>query len=194
MSRSSYYKVRKGRKADTAAENAVIKVFHENRSVYGTRKIKKELIKIGLCVSRRKIGKIMKKYNLVSKYTLKNKPKTQKTPVNEENIANVVDRNFHNRSVLEVVVSDLTYVKVAGRWAYVCLLFDVSCRRISTLLPLLSPKTHSLSGKPSTPLTVTYDSLTFSIPTAAASSTTKSLMIFSALSASRVPSLPKVRP
>ena len=130
MSRSAYYKEKTVKKIDTTAENAVIKIFSDNRCVYGTRKIKKELNKSGVRLSRRKIGKIMKKYHLISKYTLKNKPKTKKETVNEDKIDNLVGRQFQNRTVLEVVVSDLTYVKVAGKWAYICFLFDISCRRI----------------------------------------------------------------
>jgi len=38
----------------------VIEIFKSSRNNYGTRKIKVELNKLGLVVSRRKIGKIMK--------------------------------------------------------------------------------------------------------------------------------------
>ena len=43
---------------------------------------------------------------------------------------NVVDRKFDNRKVLEVVVSDLTYVRVNGKWNYVCLITDLHNREI----------------------------------------------------------------
>lgn len=55
----------------------------------------------------------MKKYDLVSNYTLKLAKKQRKSAVNEDNVSNIVNREFGGRKPLEVVVSDLTYVKVA---------------------------------------------------------------------------------
>jgi putative transposase len=72
----------------------------------------------------------MKKYELVSKYTLKNKPKHSTNKVNEDTTANLLNRNFNNREIMEAVVSDLTYVKVGGIWRYTCLLLDLGCRKI----------------------------------------------------------------
>lgn len=71
----------------------------------------------------------MKKYNLVSKYTLKHSKKKY-SDVNKDDIENIVDRKFSDRKPLEVVVSDLTYVKCAGRWHYICLLLDLDGRKI----------------------------------------------------------------
>ena len=45
-------------------EDAVLKIFKANRNNYGTRKIKVELKKESLQISRRKIGQIMKEHGL----------------------------------------------------------------------------------------------------------------------------------
>lgn len=66
---------------------------------------------------------------LVSSYTVA-KYKVHKTTCNEEQISNVLDRSFDNRANLEVVVSDLTYVRVNGKWNYVCLMLDLFNREI----------------------------------------------------------------
>ena len=50
--------------------------------------------------------------------------KVHKTTFNESVIQNVIKREFERETPLEVVVSDLTYVRVAGRWNYVCVLVD----------------------------------------------------------------------
>ena len=71
----------------------------------------------------------MRKYDLVSNYTLKLK-KAKKNKVNNDDISNIVNREFDNRKHLEVVVSDLTYVRVAGKWNYICVLLDLSNRQI----------------------------------------------------------------
>lgn len=71
----------------------------------------------------------MSKYALVSSYTIR-QYKVCKTRYNEETIPNVLDRKFNKRKPLEVVVSDLTYVKVANKWHYIYILIDLHAREI----------------------------------------------------------------
>ena len=71
----------------------------------------------------------MDKYCLVSNYTIK-QFKNYKSKVNNDNIPNIVDRNFNNRNFLEVIISDLTYVRVLNKWCYVCLIIDLFNREI----------------------------------------------------------------
>lgn len=72
----------------------------------------------------------MKKFSLVSNYTIA-KYKVHKSSCNEEKVENVVDRNFEpGQKKLSVVVSDLTYVRVGGKWNYICILMDLHNREI----------------------------------------------------------------
>jgi putative transposase len=71
----------------------------------------------------------MDKYGFVSKYVLR-RQKRKVNDVNEENKPNIVEGQFDERKTLEVVVSDLTYVKVGKEWHYICLLVDVANRDI----------------------------------------------------------------
>lgn len=71
----------------------------------------------------------MSQYQLVSKYTLKHSS-WHKSKVNREDLPNLVERDFNNRKPLKVVASDLTYVKCAGKWHYICLLLDLHNRKI----------------------------------------------------------------
>ena len=48
----------------------------------------------------------------------------------KKKIENEVARKFNNRRHLEVVVSDLTYVKVNDTWNYVCILLNLANREI----------------------------------------------------------------
>ena len=80
--------------------------------------------------SRRRIGKAMKKYELVSNYTIKLNKKGNREKVNNDTTANIVNREFNNRSPLEVVVGDLSYVRVASQWGYLCPLLDLHNRKI----------------------------------------------------------------
>ena len=129
--RSTYYaslKVKLEISEDPLAKD-IVRIFKANRRAYETRRIKKELAKEGKIVSRRRIGKIMKEKGLVSTYTVAHY-KAQKSKCNEESIANTVNCDFKNRTLHEVVVSDLTYVRVKGKWHYVCLIVDLHNREI----------------------------------------------------------------
>jgi transposase InsO family protein len=127
--RSTFYYKESPKSIDTELENAVIEEFKRSRNNYGVRKLKVKLAQRKLTVSKKRIGKIMKKYNLISNYTLR-KSNKRKSLVNADNIANVVDRAFDNRRKYDVVVSDLTYIKIAGKWYYLCLLLDLCGRKI----------------------------------------------------------------
>ena len=129
LPRSTYYYEAKQKTDESELVALIKKIFKESRNNYGTRKIKKELAKKDLKISRRRIGRIMKQEGLVSSYTVA-QFKVHKTTCNESKVANVVDRKFNDREPLGVVVSDLTYVRVAGQWNYICVLVDLFNREI----------------------------------------------------------------
>jgi transposase InsO family protein len=71
----------------------------------------------------------MKQEGLVSNYTVaKFRPHVDKC--NESKIANLVKRKFNDQPQLNVVVSDLTYVRVGKSWNYICILIDLFNREI----------------------------------------------------------------
>lgn len=129
--RSSYYYQPQAasNEKEQRLEDAVIRVFAASRNNYGTRKIKVELKKESIQVSRRKIGEIMKKHGLVSSYTVA-QFKPHKADANEAKTENQLQRKFNQDEPYAVVVSDLTYVRVAGKWHYVCLFVDLFNREI----------------------------------------------------------------
>ena len=114
---------------ETIITDHIKDIFRRSRNNYGTRKIKVELKKLGYNVSRRRISRIMKENGLVSNYTVA-QYKVHTANCNESPIPNIVDRDFYNREKLEVAVSDLTYVRVADKWNYVCTLIDLYNREI----------------------------------------------------------------
>ena len=56
---------------------------------------------------------------------------TAQTRVNEARLANLLDRGFDGYAPHTHLASDLTYVRVGGGWAYVCLLVDLANRGIA---------------------------------------------------------------
>ena len=107
----------------------VFLAYGSNRGAYGARKIKAVLERRGFCASRRRIGRIMKESGLVGAYA-KAEFKAHVGNPNEADLPNIVAREFDGHAPHTHVVSDLTYVRVGGRWNYVCLLVDLHNREI----------------------------------------------------------------
>lgn len=129
LPRSTYYYEAKERQAEDDITSHIIKIFHDSRQNYGTRKIKKELKKLGKVVSRRRIGRIMKEQGLVSTYTVAQfKPHSNGTNESEQN--NALNREFTQTEILSAIVSDLTYVRVNKKWHYICVFVDLFNREI----------------------------------------------------------------
>lgn len=121
--RNSNSKKKKSR--DLYLTDLIKNIFKKSRNNYGSRKIKVELAK----VSKRRIRRIMKASGLVSNYTVK-QYKVHKTICNNDNINNELNRDFYQEERMKVVVSDLTYVNVRGKWNYICLMLDLYNREI----------------------------------------------------------------
>ncbi|GEK35349.1 integrase [Kurthia sibirica] len=131
-----YYQINLDATSQRKTENIALskeieRIFKASRNNYGTRKIKRELLKLDKPkhVSRRRIGRIMRALGLVSNYTVA-QFKPNKSCSNEALVKNELQREFIQEKELAVVVSDLTYVRVNGKWHYVCLFVDLFNREI----------------------------------------------------------------
>jgi len=72
VSRSCYYDWLNSPKTDREKENEVLteqlkELFEEGRKTYGTRRLKRKLAKKNIYVSRRRIGRLMRKAGLFCK-------------------------------------------------------------------------------------------------------------------------------
>lgn len=129
VSRALVYYERKNKREDKKLEEEIGRIFKDSRNNYGSRKIKVKLQELGYQVSLRRIRRIMNLHGLVSNYTVK-QFKVHKATCNEEKVENILNREFEREEKLDVVVSDLTYVNVAGKWNYICLILDLWNREI----------------------------------------------------------------
>lgn len=129
ISRSTYYYEAKERLSEAALEMAIINEFYSSRKNYGTRKLKAVLKPLGFAVSRKRISRMMKKFNLISNYT-KAHYKKKRSDVNPSLTSNVLNRKFNQEQPLKVVITDLTYVRVGSKWHYICLIVDLFNREI----------------------------------------------------------------
>lgn len=122
--RSSYYYKRAELLSEIELETKIKEVFLENKARFGARKIKRILQTQGIQLSRRRIRRIMKRLNLVcvcQKAAFKPHSKRK----NEAPVPNYLERQFDNQKPLEVLGTDLTYVRVGTRWAYVSFIIDL---------------------------------------------------------------------
>ncbi|WP_418127333.1 IS3 family transposase [Streptococcus parasuis] len=127
--RSSYYYKAVVPVSEAQLEEMVKRIFLDSKSRYGARKIKKCLEAQGITLSHRRIRRIMKRLNLVSVYQ-KATFKPHSKGKNEAPVPNFLERQFNQQKPLETLVTDLTDVRVANRWAYVCLIIDLFNREI----------------------------------------------------------------
>ena len=129
VNRSTYYYEEKPKPDESELSSEIAEIFKVSRNNYGTRKIKQELMKTGKQVSRRRIGRIMKREGLVSNYTTA-QFKPQKDTCNESKTKNILNRQFDGQGYRNVVISDLTYVRAGRHWNYICVLVDLYNREI----------------------------------------------------------------
>lgn len=129
-----YYKTRLSKeekeKSHREDMNTILKIFNANRKEYGSKKIKKELKKKGVVFSRRKIIRLMKEAGIKSSYGKRSFKPCASKGCNESKVSNLIGREFNCWNRNEVIVSDLTYVRVNGEWNYICVLIDLFNREI----------------------------------------------------------------
>ena len=104
-------------------------IFEGQRRGCGTRTIKKALSRKNYHTSRRRIGKLMKKENLVCK--TKKKFKATTNSKHDNPIApNLLDRQFTVEKPNEVWVGDITYIWTAEGRLYLATVIDLFSRRV----------------------------------------------------------------
>ena len=130
--RSTYYWMTEHPEAERVDPIAgdVHAVRCDSHERYGVRKIKAALERRGVTASRRRIGNIMREQGMTSAYARK-RSEPHRTRVNEARLANILDREFDGYEPRTRLASDLTYVRVGGKWAYACLLSGLANRSIA---------------------------------------------------------------
>ncbi len=105
-------------------------IFNENRQVYGAARIQKTLEREGLVYCRSYIAQLMKQMGLRS--ILKKKFKICTTDSNHKYpvAKNQLNRNFKSDKLGQKWVSDITYIKVAGKWNYLTTIIDLADRKL----------------------------------------------------------------
>ncbi len=134
VSRSGYYKWfnEKGGKRALSDEKVleyIREVFAKSRGTYGRRRVTRRLRKLGIVVSERRVGKLMREAGLRAVGTMKFRATTNSKhsrPV----APNLLERNFIMAPLNKAWLSDITYVPTNQGWLYLCVIVDLSSRKI----------------------------------------------------------------
>ena len=133
--RSGYYAWLKNSNSKRAEEDKILTskirfIFIANRNVYGARRIKIELEKQNLFVSRKRIARLMKDAGLVCKI----RPKLyrySKNLLNKNKVKpNLLLRNFKVNEKDLVWVGDITYIRTLQGWLYLATVIDLYSRKV----------------------------------------------------------------
>lgn len=141
MSKSTFYEVKsklnKPDKDKMIKEN-IVTLVKKHKQRYGYRKISDRLrVEYSMIVNRKKVYRIMKEMNLLSKFRVK-KYKSYKGTVGK--IAkNLLKRNFEVKRPNRKWVTDITEFKVKGKKIYLSALMDLHDRSIISFTRGFSP-------------------------------------------------------
>lgn len=133
--RSSYYDWLSQREpSPRAIENSrlsesIQQIFTENNRRYGSRRIRRELLKQGYQVSRRRVCRLMREQGLSCKTKRKFKQTTDSNhtlPIAE----NHLNRRFDWSAPDQAYVGDITYIPTQEGWLYLATVIDLFSRKV----------------------------------------------------------------
>jgi len=104
-------------------------IFINNKCRYGSRRIRKNLIKMGYKISRRRVRKLMKLQHLCCK----TKRKFKHTTDSNHSLAvekNLLNRNFSPSCPNKAYVGDITYIPTHEGWLYLAVVIDLFSRQV----------------------------------------------------------------
>lgn len=120
---------------------AIEEIFHDNKQIFGSKKITPILREKGYSVSPLMVTEIMHKNGW---FSIRGSAKKKYLQNLEWKKKNILNQNFNTSHPNEVWVSDVTYFKLNRKTYYICVVLDLFSRKIIA---------YNISGKNSTQLT-----------------------------------------
>lgn len=102
-------------------------VFDDSKQRYGAEKIRVALVENGVKVSKKRIRTIMQELGLES---IRENAKCNYKRHQEYQKRNLLNQGFSTQRVNEVWVSDITYFRIKDYGLYLCVIIDLSSRRV----------------------------------------------------------------
>jgi putative transposase len=108
-----------------------IRVVHEaSRRIYGSPKIRAELLRQGVKLNRKTVARIMRESSIRSKVARKFKVRTTDSRHAHAVAPNVLDRRFDVGELDATWLCDITYIPTREGWLYVAGVMDMCSRKI----------------------------------------------------------------
>jgi transposase InsO family protein len=135
VSRSGYYAWQERPDSDRAKRREELaiqiqQVHDENRRVYGSPRIFKELKLQGQRVCENTVADIMKERNIRAKTKRKFVPRTTDTSHDQPVARNILDRRFQSELPDQKWAADITYIPTGEGWLYLAGVIDLCSRKI----------------------------------------------------------------
>lgn len=134
VNRSTYYKHFKEKQNPRNIENQVLKtdisaIYSRSKKRLCAYKIRQRLIvEYSKKISVGRVYRLMKSMSLPKMST--SKPVSTFTKAEQDTCENHLKQKFNPEKPNLVWVSDITYVKVSGRFCYVCVIIDLFSRKV----------------------------------------------------------------
>ena len=126
---SSFYFIPTRNKINEALEVQIHLIAKEFNYIYGKRRIKRELEKLGVTVSVERVANLMKKLNIKAKTPAK-KHYYPTSGQERQYAPNLLKRQFNPGTPNNHWVTDVTYLKTRQGWSYLACVLDLGTREI----------------------------------------------------------------
>ena len=126
LPKSSYYYQEKEIHAEDKYQSLrkrIVELFHENRDIFGYRKIHMILRREGKKVSEKVVRRIMKQENLVIRRKHRQKYNSYKGEITPS-VENIIDRNFHAAKPNQKWLTDITEFSIKAGKVYLSPIID----------------------------------------------------------------------
>ena len=131
ISPKTYYKYRNMEDPDYYDYLIIKEIFDDSKGTYGYRRIVDGLLqKYGVIMNRKKVLRIMRKYNIQAEYIRRAKIKHKNKRIETNVKPNLLNRNFVTSALNEVWDTDVTYLIFKGARAYLSTIIDLYDRHV----------------------------------------------------------------
>ena len=135
ISRSGFHAWVKPKRSKRALETQKLEriirdIFYKFKGIYGSPRITSELHEMGYKISENRVAKIMRNIGLSGQSKAKFKVLTTNSAHAYPISPNLLKQKFRVCEPNKAWVSDITYIKLASGWLYLCVILDLFSRKI----------------------------------------------------------------
>ena len=131
ISQKTYYKYRNKEDHDYYDYLIIKEVFNDSKGTYWYRRIADGLLqKYGVIMNKKKVLRIMKKYNIQAEYIRKAKIKHKNKRIEDNVKPNLLNQKFKTDALNKVWDTDVTYLIFKGNRAYLSIIIDLYDRHV----------------------------------------------------------------